>query len=150
MRYFLVVLAVLGLLHLPPLARWEWLAFPGNRAALALAIGVFLSGIHHAVFANHFVDLLPERIPGKSGQVYLSAVLRMAFGVGLVFISTRPAATIGTMILLCLVLPVNVRIALQGNTTGQLIAGSWFLWLRLVVHVSWIGWCGWCLSLKSC
>jgi uncharacterized membrane protein len=149
-RYFLVVLAVFGLLHLPPLARWEWLAFPGNRAALALAIGVFLSGIHHAVFANHFVDLLPERIPGKSGQVYLSAVLRMAFGVGLVFISTRPAATIGTMILLCLVLPVNVRIALQGNTTGQLIAGSWFLWLRLVVHVSWIGWCGWCLSLKSC
>ena len=147
MRFFVVVLAVFGLLHLPVFASWEWLASPANRAGLALAIGVFLSGIHHAVFADHYVDLLPERMPGKFGQVYVSAVLRMAFGLGLLFISTRSAATIGTLVLLCLVLPVNIRIAMQGNTIGQLSAARWFLWLRLVVHVSWIGWCGWCLSL---
>lgn len=149
MRYFAVVLVVFGLLHLPVFEGWEWLAAPSNRAALALAIGIFLSGIHHALYASHYVDLLPERMPAKFGQVYLSAALRMVFGVGLLFVSTRPAATIGTLVLLCLVLPVNIRVALQGNTKGQLVAAGWFLWLRLAVHVSWIGWCGWCLSLPS-
>ena len=149
MRYFVVVLAVFGLVSLPAFERWRWLATPSDRAAVALAIGIFLSGVHHAVFADHYIDLLPQQLPVRSGQVYLSALLRMAFGVGLLFAFTRQAATIGTMILLCLVLPVNIRVAWQGNTAGQLVAASWFLWLRLVVHVSWIGWCGWCLSLKS-
>lgn len=147
MRYFVVVLAVFGLLHLPVLANWGWLVSPADRASLALAIGIFLSGIHHAVFANHYADLLPERMPYRTRQVYLSAILRMVFGLGLLFISTRLVATIGTLVLLCLVLPINIRMAKQGNATGQFIAARWFLWLRLVVHVSWIVWCGWCLVL---
>ncbi len=149
MRYFIVVLATFACLHLPALERWPWLASTANRAALSLAIGIFLSGIHHAVFANHYVDLLPAEMPAKAFQVYLSATLRMLFGIGLLYMPTRTIATIGTMVLLCLVLPVNIRIALQGNVAGQLIAANWFLWLRLVVHVSWIGWCGWCVSLNS-
>lgn len=120
-----------------------------NRASLALAIGIFLSGVHHAVFANHYVDLLPEDWPAKASQVYLSATLRMLFGIGILFVPTRIAATIATTVLLCLVLPVNIRVAIQGNYTGQLVAAGWFLWLRLLVHVSWIGYCGWCLTLKS-
>jgi uncharacterized membrane protein len=114
---------------------------------LALAIGIFLSGIHHFVFAHRYIDSLPERMPGRTGKVYLSAVFRLAFGVGLLFIFTRPAATIGVLILLCLILPVNLRVAREGNATGQLIGASWFLWLRLVAHVSWIGWSGWCLTV---
>ena len=149
MRYFVVVLAVFALLHWRVFGRWPWLDSTTNRAALAMAIGVFLSGIHHAVYAQHYVDLLPPELPGKFGQVYLSVVLRMVFGIGMLFVSTRTVATIGTMVLLCVVLPVNVRVALQGNTTGQLIAASWFLWLRLCVHISWIGWCGWFLTLKG-
>jgi len=136
-----------GLLHLPALQGWESLAGTGDKAAVALALAIFLSGIHHAMFAGHYVELLPPRLPARSAQVYLSAALRMAFGVGLLFAATRNAATIGTMVLLCLVLPVNLRVALQGNTTGQLVAAGWFLWLRLAVHASWIGWCGWCLTL---
>jgi len=42
---------------------------------LALAIGIFLSGIHHIVFANRYIDFLPEEMPGKSGRVYLTFVL---------------------------------------------------------------------------
>ena len=147
MRYFVVVLSVFGLLHLPAFAHFEWLGSPANRAALALSIGIFLSGVHHLVCADRYIDFLPEETSGRSGKVYLSAVFRMAFGVGLLFILTRPATTIGTLVLLCLVLPFNIRVARQGNTTGQLIDASWFLWLRLVVHVSWIGWSGWCLSV---
>jgi len=147
-RYFLVVIAIFGLLHLPLFQRWEWLTSTANRAALALAIGVFLSGVHHAVFARHYVDLLPENLPAKSFQVYLSVTLRMLFGIGLIFLPTRIVSAVGMTILLCLVLPVNIRVAIQGNTTGQLVAAGWFLWLRLVVHASWIAWCGWFLTLK--
>lgn len=147
MRYFVVVLLVFGLLQLPAWQRWDWLTVPANRAALALAIGIFLSGVHHAVYASHYVDLLPEGMPARAGQVWLSVVLRMSFGVAVLFAPTRPAAIIGTMVLLCLVLPVNIRVAWQGNVSGQLVAASWFLWLRLAVHVSWIAWCGWFLTL---
>ena len=150
LRYFVVALCAFGLLNLPAFARLDWLTSPANRAALALAIGIFLSGIHHIMFADRYVAFLPEQMPGRTGKVYLSAVFRIAFGIGLLFLFTRPAATIGILVLLCLVLPINLRVAREGNTTGQLVDASWFLWLRLVVHVSWIGWCGWCLSLNSC
>ena len=149
MRYFVVVLATFALLQIPALRRWEWLDSLSNQASLSLAIGIFLSGIHHAVFANHYVELLPADWPAKARQVYLSAALRMLFGIAILFAPTRIAATIATMVLLSMVLPVNVRVAVQGNVTGQLVAAGWFLWLRLLVHISWIGWCGWCLSLKS-
>jgi uncharacterized membrane protein len=146
-RYFVVALSVFGLLHLPVFSGLAWLESPANRAALALATGIFLSGIHHIVFAHRYIDFLPQEMPGKSRKVYISAIFRMAFGVGLLFIFTRPAATLGTLVLLCLVFPFNLRVAREGNTAGQLIDAGWFLWMRLVAHVSWIGWSGWCLSV---
>lgn len=150
MRYFLVVLAIFVLLAGTPATIDVGGALtPGERAAIALAAGIFLSGVHHVVYARRYVEILclPKRDLGKRTLVATSAALRMAFGVCMLFPELRAAAVNGTMVLLVAVFPVNLQVIRPGNFHGQLIATRWFLWVRVAVHAAWIGWCGWCLTL---
>ena len=147
MRNFLVVLMAFGLLHIPPLRRIRWLTGAAARAVVALSIGVLLSGVHHLVYMEHYVQLVPPWIPTPRAIVYLSAALRITFGVGGLVPTFRRGATIGSLVLLTVVAPVNVRIAVNGVAEGQLLDADWFRWLRVVLHAGWIAWCGWCLSI---
>jgi len=147
LRYFLVVLIAFTLLQIPPLGRTEWLGGVAARAVVALGIGMLLSGVHHLVYVEHYVHLMPPWIPVPQAIVYLSAVVRISFGLAALVPSLRGVATIGSLVLLCVVAPINVRIALTGIAEGQLVDADWFRWLRVVLHAGWIGWCGWCLSI---
>jgi uncharacterized membrane protein len=135
-----------ALFHLPFVQRVDWLSGTAARAVVALGIGMLLSGIHHFVYVDHYVRVMPDWMPAQQAVVYLSAALRVAFGLATLFPGSRRAATIGSLVLLCVVAPVNIRIAATGISQGQLVDADWFRWLRVVLHASWIGWCGWCLS----
>ena len=147
MRYFLVVLLAFAVFHLPFVQRVPWLNGIAVRAMVALGIGMVLSGVHHVVCVEHYVRIMPDWLPAKHAMVYLSAVLRIAFGLATLFPMSRRAAAIGSIVLLCVVAPVNIRIAATGVSEGQLIDADWFRWVRVTLHAGWIAWCGWCLSI---
>ena len=147
MRYFLVVLLAFGLFRFPPLHRVSWLTGAAARAVVALGVGMLLSGVHHVVHLEHYVQVVPPWIPSPQVIVYSSTALRLMFGLGCLVPDLRSASTIGSLVLLCVVAPVNIRIAVDGIAEGQLLDADWFRWLRVVLHASWIAWCGLCLAL---
>lgn len=129
------------------LLRYAWFAGRSGSeihllcVAIPLGIGFILTGIEHLVFASRYVELMAPRLPAKLTLIYVSAVLRIFSGAAILIPGTRVVAAIAVIVLMVIVIPVNVRTAI----TGQSVYG----WCRLILHASWIGWAVWCWRLAS-
>jgi uncharacterized membrane protein len=148
MRYFLATVFVFAVWDTPWLEPMTGDCLPCSRANIALAVGLFLSGLQHYLRFDHYERLLPVSMPGKRPLVMLSATFRCLFAFGLWLPTTRAVAAIASGVLLLSALPVNVRVAQHHLAEGQLVPTVWFLWLRVMVHLSWIVWCIWCWMIQ--
>ncbi len=137
MWLFPLILLTFAIVHLPALANLTWLATTSDKAAFALAVALFGTGISHAVIPSYYLEMMPDWYPMKLGLIYFSSALRFGASIALLFPPCRVAASIVLLVLLCAVIPVNIRGALQNAT--------WFYQLRLVFHVCWLGWTIWVL-----
>ncbi len=94
----------------------------------------------HFVVPQPYVRIMPPVLPYPLALVYLSGVLEIAGGVGLLLPRTRRAAGIGLMLLLLAVWPANVQMLLNARADG---AGAWWqtaLLLRLPLQLVLIFW----------
>jgi uncharacterized membrane protein len=134
---FPLIVITFAIVHLPALAHFPWLATIGDKAAWSLAVALFGTGISHAVVPHYYLEMMPDWYPMKLGLIYVSSVLRFSTSVALLFPAGRVAASIVLLVLLCAVIPVNIRGALDNATR--------FYQLRLVFQVAWLGWTIWVL-----
>lgn len=148
MRCFIATVLIFAIWELPWLEPVTNPCLPCTRANIALAVGLFLSGLQHYLFPDHYVRLLPPGLPGKWPLVWTSATFRCLLAFGLWLPTTRAAAAIASSLLLLLALPVNIRVAYFGQAQGQLVETPWFLWCRVVIHLTWISWCIWCWMIQ--
>ena len=145
MEFILVVVAVYGLLQLGP-AGWT---SPEARPFYALGVGMILTGFEHIANESEYELIMQDWIPNKPLIIRISVVIRLLSGVGLFFSSTRHVSSYACLILYCVVLPVNVRVALAGSSIPGLTIPGWRRWLRLLFHFGWLAWSYWCVRASS-
>ena len=100
-------------------------------------LGVFFitAGIMHFVAGDEYIAMMPVSFPWDGALVYLSGLLELAGGIGVMIPTFRRASGIGLIVLLVAVFPANVHVAMHGLPVGQTQLPFWALWLRLPLQI---------------
>ena len=105
-------------------------------------LGVFFitAGLIHFVATDEYVAMMPVYLPWHEELVYLSGLLELAGGIGVMTPAFRRASGIGLIVLLVAVFPANVHVAMHGLPVGQTQLPVWGLWLRLPLQIVFLYW----------
>lgn len=112
----------------------------GRTSRLLLAAVFVFAGMMHFVIPASYAAIMPPWLPWHRGLVYLSGVLEIAGGVGLLIPRTRRAAGIGLVLLLIAVWPANLQMALAARAANVPPWHEALLWLRLPLQLLLIWW----------
>ncbi|MDQ3459973.1 MAG: DoxX family membrane protein [Deinococcota bacterium] len=111
------------------------------RSRYLLAALFVTAGLSHFLFPEPFVRIVPPALPAPLGLVYLSGLLEVLGGLGLLSRYRRPAAW-GLVLLLVAVYPANLYMAMEPERAGAGIPPL-LLWLRLPLQFVLGGWLLW-------
>ncbi len=94
----------------------------------------------HFIIPASYVGIMPPWLPWHRELVYLSGVLEMAGGIGLLIPRTRRAAGIGLILLLIAVWPANLQMVLAARAADRPLWHEALLWLRLPLQLVLMAW----------
>ena len=134
--FALILLRGAGWLGAPGLASWR----AAGRGALAIMFA-FTGGSHFTGMQHDFAAMIPAPLPNDLWVIYLSGVLEIAGGVGLLIPRTRRLAGICLVLLLVALFPANVNAALNHLPLGGRPPTT--LWLRTPLQLLYIGLVWW-------
>ena len=100
-----------------------------------------LTDINHFINPEFYVAIMPPYLPWHLELVWLSGVLEIVVGVGVLVPKTRRPAGWALIALLIAVFPANLHMALA--EPGTFDAPAWGLWLRLPIQGLLIAWAWW-------
>ncbi len=100
-----------------------------SPARQLLALFFVCTGAMHFIKPATFVAVTPKFLPKRKEMVYLSGLLEILGGLGLLVPFTRRFAAKGLIALLYGVLPANINMAVNKIDFGFI--PSWLLWARL-------------------
>jgi uncharacterized membrane protein len=112
----------------------------GGTSRIALAALFAFAGTMHFVIPEQYMAIMPPALPLHRELVYLSGVLEIAGGLGLLVPRTRRAAGIGLILLLIAVWPANLQMALNARAAGASATAQALLFLRLPLQLLLIAW----------
>lgn len=111
-----------------------------SLSRVLLAVIFVAAGTLHFAFPGAFEKIMPPYLPLHRELVYLSGVLEILGGLGLLPQRTRRAAGIGLVLLLVAVWPANLQMLLDARASGQPPWWVALLWARLPLQVALILW----------
>lgn len=112
-------------------------------ARIAMCAMLLFTAVGHFAFAEGMAMMIPAFIPFKTELVYLTGLMEILLGVGLLFQSTRKYAAWLLIVFFILVLPANIKAALEhvdyqtGSFDGP---GPGYLWFRIPLQIFFIVW----------
>jgi uncharacterized membrane protein len=119
----------------------DWnIAFAGN---LAMCLMLFLTASGHVLFTKGMTMMIPPIVPFKTFLVYLTALLELALGIGLLFHSSRHLCGIALITMFVLLLPANIYAAVRHldlEKAAYAGRGPAYLWFRVPLQLLFIGW----------
>lgn len=112
-------------------------------ARIAMAAMLGFTAIGHFAFPKGMTMMIPTAIPAKLALVYLTGVIEIAGGAGLLIPQTQVLAGWLLILFFILILPANISAALRGvdyqkGTLGG--PGARYLWFRVPLQLLFIGW----------
>ena len=116
-------------------------SWPKRIALLALAFAFVVAGANHFVNPGFFVAIMPPYLPAHLELVYLSGVLEIAGGIGVMIPALRSLAGWGLVALLVAVFPANLHMAMHPELFSD--ATPFALYSRLPIQILFIGWAYW-------
>jgi uncharacterized membrane protein len=109
-----------------------------------------VAGVLHFFVPELYVQVVPPVLPAPLVLVYLSGVVEIAVGLGLLSPSTRRAAAWATVLLLLAVFPANVYMATSGVVVEGAPGGgdprTIARWARLPLQAVLVAWAYWYTS----
>ena len=96
------------------------------------------AGILHFVLPRVYLSIMPPMLPDPLALVYLSGLLEMLGGIGLMVPVSRKLAAWGLVALLIAVWPANLFMAMHPEKFPGMPA--WSLWARLPLQLPLIWW----------
>jgi uncharacterized membrane protein len=116
----------------------SWSASAVSRRLLAALF--VLAGTLHFLFPSIYVGIMPPYLPWHRELVFLSGMLEILGGLGLLIRRTRRAAAVGLVLLLLAVAPANLNMALDARAVGHPLWWQAVLWIRLPIQLLLIAW----------
>ncbi len=111
-----------------------------SRNQFLLSAFFVFTGVMHFVIPRSYSGIMPTWVPAPTAMVYISGVLEILGGLGLLVPSARRFAGAGLIALLVAVFPANVQMlanAMADRASPMYIA---FLFLRLPLQPLMIVW----------
>ena len=75
--------------------------------------------------------MMPKFLPKHVLLIYISGLLEILLGLGVLFQSTRNSALISIILMLVVFLVVHINMLFPGNQLG---IPTWILWLRIPIQ----------------
>ena len=105
-----------------------------------MGVGYIWVGVQHFVDTSFFLKIMPPSFPLHKESVYVSGILEVLFGCGIIFKKTRFYSSWGIIILLIAVYPANIYLAFSEDAQQAISVSSFFAsWVRLPIQFVLIG-----------
>lgn len=105
-----------------------------------MGLGYIWVGLQHFIDTSFFLKIMPPSFPLHKESVYISGVLEILFGSGIIIKKTRLYASWGIILLLIAVYPANIYLAFSEDTQQAIGISSFFAsWVRLPIQFVLIG-----------
>lgn len=99
------------------------------------------AGVCHFVYSQNFASIVPDFFGGAAlPLVYITGVLEIAGGIGLLIPTLRRWAGIGLAVLLAFLVAANINMAVKGMELPGLHLPRWVYWLRPFLQPLLIWW----------
>ena len=128
------------------IARWFVPWRDAVRIGLAVMFG-FTAASHFSSLKHDMAAMIPPPLTGALWVIYVTGVLEMAGGVGLLLSRWRRLAGICLALLLVAMFPANIYAAMNGVTLGGEPASA--LWWRAPLQLLWLGLLWWSSIRRS-
>ena len=100
-----------------------------------MGIGYIWIGLKHFIDTSFFLKIMPPSFPLHKESVYVSGVLEILFGSGIIIKKTRFYASWGIILLLIAVYPANIYLAFSEGAQQAIGVSSFFAsWVRLPIQ----------------
>ena len=100
-----------------------------------MGIGYIWVGFQHFIDTSFFLRIMPPSFPLHKESVYVSGVLEILFGSGIIIKKTRFYASWGIIFLLIAVYPANIYLAYTEDAQQAIGVSSFFAsWVRLPIQ----------------
>ncbi|MBE7176661.1 MAG: DoxX family membrane protein [Mucilaginibacter polytrichastri] len=110
-------------------------------ARYSAAVMFALVGFSHMFRPERLDYMVPKIFPNPRFWVYLTGVLEIVFGIGLLFSPAKIACAWGLLALLVMVFPANINVAARNlPPPGGLPAKQWYVWTRLFFQPLYMAW----------
>ena len=119
-----------------------------------LAFIMIAAGVLHFVAESFFTQIVPPFLPAPRLLVWISGIVEIALGAGLIPARTRRLAGYGLVALYIVVFPANIYMAvsevqLQGMPSWFQQPSPLMLYLRLPLQLVFIAWALWASARSS-
>ena len=105
-----------------------------------MGIGYVWVGFQHFIDTSFFLKIMPPSFHFHKESVYVSGVLEILFGSGIIFKKTRFYGSWGIILLLVAVYPANIYLAFSEDAQQAIGVSSFFAsWVRLPIQFVLIG-----------
>ena len=111
-----------------------------TTSRLLLSAFFVIAGIMHFVIPDSYMKIMPVLLPFPRELVWISGLLEIAGGFGLLIERTQRWAAIGLVALLFAVWPANVQMLLNAREQHASALYQLLLWLRLPLQIPLIIW----------
>lgn len=108
-----------------------------------LAVCMIVAGILHFVQTEPFVKIVPGFLPAPAALVYISGVIEILLGAGLLIPAASQIAAWGLVALFIAVYPANLNMAFNHIHLDGVPDGWWFQAIRLPLQFVLIAWAYW-------
>ena len=100
-----------------------------------MGIGYIWVGVQHFIDTSFFLKIMPPSFPFHKESVYVSGVLEILFGSGVIIKKTRFYSSWGIILLLIAVYPANIYLAFSEDAQKAIGVSSFFAsWVRLPIQ----------------
>jgi uncharacterized membrane protein len=105
-----------------------------------MGLGYIWVGFQHFIDTSFFIKIMPPSFPFHTESVYISGILEILFGSGIIIKKTRLYASWGIILLLIAVYPANIYLAFSEDAQQAIGVSSFFAsWVRLPIQFLLIG-----------
>jgi len=110
---------------------------------LAMSIMLFFTAMAHFAFRKGMAMMLPSFIPFKRQTVFVTGLIEILAGIGLLIQQYRHITAILLIIFFILILPANIYAAIhkinyeENDYSGN---GSKYLWFRVPLQIFFVEW----------
>jgi uncharacterized membrane protein len=102
-----------------------------------------VAGTLHFVQTEPFVRIVPGFLPAPAALVYISGVIEILLGIGLLIPATQKLSAWGLVALFIAIYPANLNMAFNDIHLEGVPNGWWFQAIRLPLQFVLIAWAYW-------